>query len=224
MTFWELLVIGRRRWWATLLGLLLTMPFAAYAVRTPGVYSMQVDVVFMNPHGAADVNSFGWGGESLIGTAGVVARIVSKANADRQPVSDQAMLAGLGVKHGYSVRLPNVGGQWAYNFEQPLLNVEAVGSSPTEVRATLAATVQRINDELVRLQRAQSVGPDEMLRTRLSPPEPDLRYSNGSRARALVAVLIIGLGLVISCVVVAARWNRMPLMTARSRWSDKPVS
>lgn len=209
MTFWEFLAIGRRRWRAILLGLLLTVPFGAYALMVPGVYSMQVDVVFMNPHGPADANSFGWGGQSLISTAGVVARVVGGTDASQQPVSDRATLPGIGVRHGYSVRLPNIGGQWAYNFEQPLLDVEAVGSSPSEVQATMARTVERINDELTGLQRAQGVGPDEMIRTRLSPPNPQLRYNNGSRVRSFAAVLVIGLGLMISCVVVASRWPRM---------------
>jgi hypothetical protein len=221
VTLWEVFAALRRRWVVAVVGLLVTISAGLYVKQVPGVYHQQVDVVFMWPAVPENQseNTFQYGTASLIKTAGVIARVVSDRSAGAQTTSDTATLVGQGVTHGYSVRLPNSGGQWAYDFEHPLLSVESVGTSPAEVRATTAAAVARINAELARIQREEGVAPGLMVRTRLSPPTPVMSYGTGSRVRALAVSQLLGFGLTVTLVVGvdrAAR-RRAEIRAARAR-------
>lgn len=193
MTLSRAAVVVRRRWWVVLLGIALTAGAGVYVQRAPGVYYQQVNVVFLWPQPPQNQeNSFQYGSSSLIRTAGVVARAVG-GRAEASTVSETATLAGKGVRHGWSVRLPNSGGQWAFDFEQPVLSVEAVGTTPEEAAATTAGVVGRINGELAALQRSERVQASLMIRTRLSPPTPVLQYAGGNRPRALLMSQLVGL-------------------------------
>jgi hypothetical protein len=193
-------VAVRRRWWIALLGTVLTAGAAVAVQHAPGVYYEQVDVVFLWPQPPENQeNTFQYGSKTLIQTAGVVARAVGGPEG-ATTASDTATLAGQGVEHGWSVRLPNSGGQWAFNFDQPVLSVEAVGTTPAEVTATAATAMARINAELTALQRAEGVPTSLMIRTRMSPPTPLLQYGQGSRGRAVLGTLLLGVGLTLAAV------------------------
>src|SRR5262249_50377187 len=148
MTLWDALNALRHRWYATLAGAAATMLAALWVMGLPGVYHAQVDVVFMWPQGSQQANTFQYGSQSLINTAGVVGAIGGGSASGAAPVSDTVTLVGEGITHGYSVRLPNAGGQWAINFTSPMLDVQASGSSPAEVQRTLATVIARINTVL----------------------------------------------------------------------------
>ena len=82
----------RRRWWIAMLGTVLTL-VAAFAVQhAPGVYYQQVNVVFMWPQPPQNKeNTFQYGSNTLIKTAGVVARAVS-GREGATTVSETALL------------------------------------------------------------------------------------------------------------------------------------
>lgn len=196
--------VVRRRWWIALFGVLLTVAAGNYVRHAPGVYYQQVDVVFMWPQPPQNQeNTFQYGSKTLIKTAGVVARAVEGARAGAATVSETATLAGQGIRHGWSVRLPNSGGQWAFDFEQPVLSVEAVGTTPAEVIATTTTAVSKVTGELVRLQRDEGVPATLMVRTRVSPPTSLVQYGGGSRTRALLISQVLGLGLTLTAVRLA---------------------
>jgi len=194
-----------------MLGTVLTAGAALFAHDAPGVYYQQVDVVFLWPQPPQNQeNTFQYGSKTLIQTAGVVARAVG-GREGATTVSETATLAGQGVEHGWSVRLPNSGGQWAFDFEQPVLSVEAVGSTPREVAATTSVAVTRINRELIALQQAEGVPTSLMIRTRMSPPTPLMHYGTGSRGRAVLTTLLLGAGLTLTAVrLVDRRLRRRP--------------
>ena len=214
----------RRRWWIAMLGTVLTL-VAAFAVQhAPGVYYQQVNVVFMWPQPPQNKeNTFQYGSNTLIKTAGVVARAVS-GREGATTVSETATLAGQGIRHGWSVRLPNSGGQWAYDFEQPVLSVEAVGTTPAEVIATTSKAVTRIDAELSSLQREEKVPGWLMIRTRLSPPTPLMQYSQGSRTRALLVTLIVGSALTLTAVRLVDRRLRRRSATGPDLTNDRPLT
>jgi len=205
VTPWDVLSALRRRWYVTLSGAVATMLAALWVMMLPGVYHAQVDVVFMWPQGHQHANTFQYGSQSLINTAGVVAAIIAGSASGAQPVSDTVTLVGEGITHGYSVRLPNAGGQWAINFTSPVLDVQASGSSPAEVQGTLAAVIARINAVLHEQQAAEGVPRELMIHTRLSPPTPQLLYGKGSRVRALGATFLIGCGVTVAAALAADR-------------------
>jgi hypothetical protein len=199
----------RRSWYVVLAGVVCTLAASALVQRAPGIYHQQVDVVFTWPQPPGNgENTLQYGTATLINTAGVVSTIVAGSTEGGQVVADTATAVGEGIKHGYTVRLPNAGGQWAYNFEDPVLRIESVGSSPLEVTATTARAVAKVRSALLTLQREEHVRPAMMVQTRLNPGLPIVEYSTGSRMRALLVTWILGFGLTVAALHAAARLRR----------------
>jgi hypothetical protein len=205
VTPWDVLGALRRRWYVTLSGAVATILAALWVMTLPGVYHAQIDVVFMWPQGHQHANTFQYGSQSLISTAGAVGAVVTGSASGAQPVSDTVTLVGEGITHGYSVRLPNTGGQWANNFPSPVLDVQASGSSAAEVQRTLATVIARINAVLHEQQAEEGVPEQLMIRTRLSPPTPQLLFDKGSRVRALGATFLIGCGVTVAAALAVHR-------------------
>jgi hypothetical protein len=184
------------RGWARALAVLVlvgTLAVAWHIYRLPGSYSSEVKVVFLAPKSTVNPNALAISSDSIVTTAGAVARIV---DPDVEPaVSESVTLAGEGIRHGYSVRLPNSGGQWATNFDKPQLDVQAVGSSAAEVNATMARVLDRIRRTLDRLQTEQHVAQHNMITLSQSPPTVPMYYDHGSRLRAVGATMLLGAGL-----------------------------
>jgi uncharacterized protein involved in exopolysaccharide biosynthesis len=201
VTLWDLLAAVRRHRWAAAVVAVATAVVALYGSLAPGVYHQQVDVVFEWPQGARTSNAFLYGEQTLISTAGVIARIVDEPRSAAHPVSDSVTLVGEGITRGHVVRLPNAGGQWALNFDRPVLDVQVAGNSPDEVRATMARVLAQIDKELRDQQQAEGVPASVMIRTRLSPAVPFVEYSKGSRVRAVAATFVLGFGLTVGAVM-----------------------
>jgi hypothetical protein len=209
VTVWDMFGAVRRRWWLALIGLVATVAAGLYVQNAGGVYYQQVDVLFIWPQVPENTgNTFQYGTASLIKTAGVVGKIVSDSHSEAQVTADTATLVGEGVRHGYSVRLPNSGGQWALNFERPVLHVETAGTSLEEVEQTTATVLKRINTELAALQKSEGVPAELMVRTQLNPSMPSAEYGSGSKIRALLATQLLGFALTITAVLVGDRWLR----------------
>ena len=111
--------------------------------------------------------------------------------------------------HGWSVTLPNDGGQWANNFDKPLLDVQAVGSTAAEVSGTVSRLIGQINLTLSGLQA--QVPPVDRVRTELIPSQVQVFYDPGRRLRALAASLAIG----VAATAVAAGYLRRRVARGR---------
>lgn len=184
-----------RTWVIVLVGALLSAGVGVYMAKRPGVYWSQVQVLFVAPKSVANPNGLSVSSESLITTAGVVAKIVGSSPAGPSVVSDSVTLVGQGIKHGYGVRLPNSGGQFATNFDQAALDVQAAGTSAAEVTATLNSVISRIETALSKLQTEAGVAAVNLIRPQLSPPTAPLYYQAGSKTRALAITLVLGGGI-----------------------------
>ncbi len=136
MAVWDLLVASARRWYVVLAGLVLTVGVLLLVHQTPGVYATQTNVVFLAPVTPHTPNTISSPTSGVISTAGLVERIVNKG-VEKSPTSGSVALAGQGVDDGYSVELPNAGGQWASNFNRPVLQVQVTGPSAERVRSEL---------------------------------------------------------------------------------------
>lgn len=188
-----------------LVGGLITATAGAYFVSRPGVYWSGVRVVFLPPLSTKNPNGFTAGSESLIVTAGIIGKQVGSSTTS-SPVSDAVTLVGEGIRHGYSVRLPNSGGQWATNFDQPALSVEAAGSSPAEVLSRLNGVLGAIHADLDARQTAAHVSKVNLITTAMSPTTPPMYYQRGSRARTALAVLVLGVSL--TAATASLYWRR----------------
>jgi hypothetical protein len=174
------------------LGLLVTVVLADSVAHRAGVYWSQVDVVFQAPESTLFPNTLLVESEALITTAGVVAKTVDPSSGARV-VSDSVTLVGEGIRNGWSVHLPDTGGQWATNFSRPVLDVQAVSDSPARVSATISTLESRIDNVLARLQDDQNVAAVNRITASPNPPTPPMYYQSGSRTRALAATVLIGL-------------------------------
>lgn len=176
-----------------------------WAGRTHGVYFSRVNVVFLLPQSGSHPNVLQANNSGLITLAGAVGKTVSDPATSVQVVSDSVTLPGEGITHGYAVRLPNSGGQWAANFDQPVLDIQAVGTTIDEVSTTVNTVVARIRAELSSMQSAAHVNKFNLVTTRLSPPAPPLYLITGSKIRGLAITLLLGSGLTAAATLSVAR-------------------
>ena len=200
-----------RRWAALVvaLGLLLTVTMSYRIVRKPGVFWAQANVIFLPPASGLHPNTLLNNPGGVITLAGVVGRMVDPTAAGARVVSPTVRLVNQGIRHGWSVTLPNDGGQWANNFDKALLDVQAVGSTAAEVNGTVNRLISQIDLTLSRLQA--QVPQVDRVTTQLSPSQVQLFYDAGRRLRALAASLAVGLAItVIAGVYVRRRIAREP--------------
>src|SRR5579875_3094252 len=102
-------------------GLLLTAGFAIHVLHKPGVYFCSTRVLFLTPPSKENPNSLAASTGGVTAMAGAVSRMVEPHPPSAEVVSPLVMLTDEGIRHGWSVTLPNDGGQFANNFDQQLL-------------------------------------------------------------------------------------------------------
>lgn len=205
MTVWDLLSSCRRQWGLLLIGLVLTTGVGWWVKHVPGVYFAQTQVIFLAPTSTRFPNSLNTGSASLIMTAGIIEHEMTQGSTQNTTSSASVSLVDQGVNDGTMVRLPNIGGQWAYNYAQPVLDVQAAASTPEEVRRRMEELQQAIKMALDRRQDAAQVDQFNRITVQASPVAVDVVYRGGDRGRALIVTTIVGGGVTLSVVVLAER-------------------
>ena len=191
MTSADLVAVLLRRWYVVLAGFALTAAAVYAFASSPGVYSTQADVLFLAPKSAKFPNPIESSSESLIATAGLVARIANSGSADPPTASSGVPLTGEGIRKGYSIRLPNSGGQWANNFDRPVLVVQVAGPSEEWVRSTLATQIGVIDRSLFTLQKSEGVAKENFIITSSAPRQAKVEYLKGDPKRAIAAMMLL---------------------------------
>ena len=222
MTTGILVSVLRRRWIVVAMGLILTVVLLFRVHQDTGVYWTQTDVAFLPPVSARYPNNLEETQSGVIAMAGLVA---AELNADPQPTataSAGATLAGQGVREGYLIRLPNSGGQWAQNFDRPVLDVQVIGPSEQLVRERLEALVRRIMKTLHDLQANDGVARGAYVTTMAAPTEVQVFHLNGQPTRAAGVTAVLG---TIATVLAAVGIDRLQAGARRRRslrlpWSD----
>ena len=212
VTAWDIGAAVRRHWLLAVSGVLLSLAAAGLVAHQPGIYWSQANVQFLLPVTDGNPNSYQFSSNSLITLAGVVGKAVGGSGSGAAPTSDEVTLVGTGIRSGYSVRLPNSGGQWATNFDKAQLDVQAAGATPAEVTGTMERVISEIETELRTRQEEAGVRPSLMVTTTVSPPNIPIYQGRGSRIRAVGASLLIGLALTTITVVAV---DRYPIRRAR---------
>ncbi|MET1039346.1 MAG: hypothetical protein ABW075_13810 [Aeromicrobium sp.] len=212
MTTTELCGILRRRWYVVVLGLALLVGALHVVVSRPGAYWTQVDVVILAPKSARFPNVIGQTSQSLIAMAGLLERDLNRGIERPAAASSSVTLAGLGVRQGHTVTLPNSGGQWANSFNRPVLDLQVIGPSETTVRAELDALVDRVHQRLAAIQAADRIPRGSRITASSSPASAAVFHLQGNRTKAIGATLLLGVVLIAVGTVGADR-----LLTARAR-------
>ncbi|TFD52129.1 hypothetical protein E3T55_07020 [Cryobacterium frigoriphilum] len=183
-----------RRWYLAAGFAILTLGAVVLSLQIDGVYSTRVNVVFLAPT-ALTGNSLSDTSDSLINFAAVVER---EYNGNVYPArfsNPAATLYGAGVRDGHAVTLLDSGGQWKDSFTNPVLTAEVVGASESDVRAELQRVVDGINAVASAQQDRALVGAADRITTLTSPQVAVVAYADGSRTRAVGAIVLLGLGI-----------------------------
>lgn len=205
--------IGRRpsrlsRWVVLLvvvIGILDSLVLAYHAAKKPGVFWSRVQVAMISPQ-LDKSNGLQYISPSMIVMAGVVAKTIDPDPHPRLATAE-ATLVGEGVRDGYSVTLPNTGGQWANQFVNPYLDVQVVAPTPDQVTATTNRLITSINHDLQSLQDKYEVPGKYRITTSLSPPAPlPIYYSKGSAKRAGAITVLLGIGITFAVAGLVRRW------------------
>jgi hypothetical protein len=191
VTIWDLFVVAVQRWVVVLVCGVLTGLLVFQVAHAKPVYLSQVRVVLLAPE-TTRLNGLGATPQSLIALAGVVGRKVNGANAGPQVVSGGVTIVGEGVRKGYAVNQPNNGGQWANNFEDPVLDVQAVDATVAGSEAQMSLALDKVQAALTQIQDEQAVPQADRVRTTLSPSTPQVVEKKGSNIRAIGASAAIG--------------------------------
>jgi hypothetical protein len=201
MTPWELILTMLRRWPVVLVGALCTGALAFVMLADDEVYWSRTEVVFLAPTSRLYPNSLSAPSEDLIITAGVVAKRVTGPGATLKYASPEANLVGIGVRDGWSVKLPDTGGQWAPNFARQVLSVEVVAPDREKLLARQRELIDRIARELDALQRERGVDPVNDITVTVQPETSAVYELGGSKIRTLGMVGILGGGATLSVIV-----------------------
>ncbi|GAA2217953.1 hypothetical protein GCM10010413_03100 [Promicromonospora sukumoe] len=192
MTVWDLIRAAVRRWPVLLAGAVASLGLVYTTTLDDGVYWSRTQVVFLAPASKAYPNALRTTSEDLIITAGVVAKAVSGPAAVTKYASPDATLVGEGIRDGWSVRLPDTGGQWAPNFAQQVLYVEVVGATAEQVGARQEEIIDQIEHELDRLQRDAGVAPVNDITVTVAPESTVVHQVGGSSMRAAGMAGLLG--------------------------------
>jgi hypothetical protein len=225
MALWELLRALRRHLVIVGVGLVATFGALVFIHGHAGVYEARTGLVLV-PAGASGkeiyLNPYHGRDYSLIATAGVLANVVNEDIGSAR-TSTSVPLSGRGVLDGYAVDLPNSGGQFAYDFDRPILDVQAVGPTPEAVRRNLATAVAAVNTALARLQKDAGVMPARRITTHSEPADPEVVHGRGRPTRALLAAMILGLGSTLAVVLVVDDHRGRRVHRARDRRVPVPA-
>ena len=222
MTIFSLLATLLRRWYVVVAVLVLTGLIMVHIEQKPSLYWSQVDVVFLIPKSSRYPNSIAVSSSSVVAMAGVVAADVNQGKALPRTASAGASLAGQGIRDGWSVRLPDTGGQWAQDFSRPVLDVQVVGPDPETVQNQLEHQVQRIVRALKLRQSEQGTRSQDFITASSAPAQAVIHEERGRRTQALAIVMLLGIWMAaLSAVAVDSylaarrrRRHRTPLASA----------
>jgi hypothetical protein len=194
MALWELIRAALRSWPLVVAGAVVTLVVAYGTTLDEGVFWSRTQVVFLAPASTAYPNTLRTTSEDIIITAGVVAKAVGGPDKVTKYASPDATLVGKGVRDGWSVRLPDTGGQWATHFAEQVLYVEVVAATAEEVDAQQSVLVARIAEELHELQRDAGVAPVNEITVTVAPESTVVHHVQGSSLRSAGMVGVLGVG------------------------------
>lgn len=208
MTFWDLFRVLVRYWAVVAVGGVLTASVGWVAISDPGVYFTRTELVFLAPTSSLYPNALRTQSEDIIDTAGVVAKRVTGPGRVTKFASPDVTLVGLGVRNGWSLRLPDTGGQWATNFATQMLVLDVVGPTREDVEREQSAIIGRAQNALEQLQRDALVAPVNDIKVMPAPESTVIYHVGGSRLRALAMTALLGICATLTVILAADRHRR----------------
>lgn len=202
MTLTDLMRALWRRWYVVLFGIAVSLGLAFLATRAEPVYHGRTEVVLLAPASTRYPNELVTSSESLILTAGIISKRINGAEERLKFGSSQVNPVGVPDTGEHTwIQLLDTGNQWVPIFDEQLLLVDAIGSTPEQAKERIDAAAALIRSELVALEREQGVDPLNDIGLRMSPEAPRITKIDGSGARAAGMTLVLGVLGTIALVV-----------------------
>lgn len=195
-----------RRWYIVVLGVLLTWAGCAAAAPGEHVYSAKASVVFLWPGSGPVSPTDDTAIPVLVNFAAMVRLALPAASSDGGAFGGS--LVGAEVRQGYTVVLPNSGGQWSQSYNQPMLAIEAVDRTPEAAERQLTSIMRQIDQVASQLQARLNVPVRERVTTNAGSANIDIvdgGVSPGTRVRGLAALAVLGAFLTVVAAVVGDR-------------------
>ncbi len=192
MTVIDVLRALRRRWVATLACLALTALASVALTQVHPVYWSATDVRLVAPGLKSYTNALVTTTDSVIATAGLLVAEINATTPTPRFSTDQVTVVDAGITDGVLVRLPNSGGQWATNFDQPVITIQVAGPDPTTVRVATTRMVERVTALLARRQADAGVAQNQLITAYPTPAVPVVTAAYGSRGKAMLVVGLLG--------------------------------
>ncbi len=160
-------------------------------------------------------------GGDVIPLAGVVEKLLNIDSNAPPAVSPDANIIDRGIYDGVVADLPDYGGQWAENYTNPIIVVQASASDPATVTQRIEEETARIDEILTTLQTDAGV-PERATVTSLAlPPTPVSVQATGVANRAFLAAAALGLLVV---VIVPFATDRLMAAYRKKRQHHSSVS
>lgn len=212
MTLANILRLLARRWYVILVGLLLTGGWAAVALQTTGVYTARTTITLMAPAAwAVAGNSLTDPATTVVGFARVVEKTIRESPTGQLFASADTPLYGSGIREGELVYLPNAGGQWAPNYNRPVLIIDVVGTTSERVAERVDALTAEVAAVIEERQDAFGVAEDQRIRWQADPETPEVAYVGNNRTRMLGGIVALG------CAMSAAAAVAVDVLVRRRR-------
>lgn len=205
MTAADVLRALARRWYVVVLGVGLTVWGIAGSWPERPVYSARASVVFLWPGSLPLARTNDGGVGPLVNFTAMVRRALP--SDDSQALASTSFggtLAGAGVRSGYTVELPNAGGQWAKSYDEPRLDVEGVGASEQEAVAHVRSVMTSVNATASSLQTRLAVLPGHQITLSWTDPIEVTVLSSTAATRARGAAALGGAGTMVTVMVSVA--------------------
>ena len=190
MTVKDVLRLLAERWLVSALGLVLTVAGVVWAGVPRTVYWASTTVALLPTRQGAGLVPLGQDAIPLAGA--VVARLTSGAQGPGA-VSPDVSIVDRGIYDGWIAFVPDFGGQWAHNFTNPVIVVQASGASDEIVLTRMHSLEDQIQTILAELQSEFEVRSSVRVKALSLPVETSVTIASGITRRAQLAALALGL-------------------------------
>jgi hypothetical protein len=177
-----------RRWYVVAAVILCMLPAFYLATTSTGVYYSRAQLLFLPPSNKVGGNALQSEAVTTVMYAAIVERRFN-GNEGEQPLrTTDAPLYSTGLRNGYSVFLPNSGGQWQMSFQNPEIVIEVVAGDADTAASEMKRIAGRLRQLASEQQKSIGVYPEAYITTELSPAQPDVMYVGIRKSREMAAV------------------------------------
>ena len=204
MTLWDILRSAKRRWYVLLLGFLLTTVWVLAVGNMAGVYQSRTRIVLTLPPSLQESQNgikIAPTSGRLIPFASVIVSKIDGGHSLRQSTSPDVTLVDEGIYDGWSIHVPDYGGQWASNINEPALILQATAPTAEAAEVRMRWLIDQVDHQVSDLQA--NVASPSRISYVASPTAVVVEYLRGrlTIARLVAAALGLFLSLVAPSVV-----------------------